>query len=100
MTPCRTSGRSRCGSMLCSGGPEAAGRRPRPLRKSLGGAMTEIQRSLAEEVAEDLADGIITRREAIRRLGLLGLTGAAATGLLTTLATTETAAAGSLTAPG
>jgi carboxymethylenebutenolidase len=46
--------------------------------------MTEIQRYLAEEVAEDLADGIISRREAVRRLGLLGVTGAAATGLLTT----------------
>jgi len=55
--------------------------------------MTEIQRYLAEEVAEDLADGIITRREAIRRLGLLGLTGAAATGLLTAFATGEAAAA-------
>ncbi|TDV57944.1 dienelactone hydrolase family protein [Actinophytocola oryzae] len=44
--------------------------------------MTEIQRYLAEEVAEDLADGIITRREAVRRLGLLGVTGAAASGLL------------------
>jgi carboxymethylenebutenolidase len=48
--------------------------------------MTEIQRYLAEEVAEDLADGIINRREAVRRLGLLGVTGAAATGLLTTFA--------------
>lgn len=46
--------------------------------------MTEIQQYLAEEVAEDLADGIINRREAVRRLGLLGVTGAAATGLLTT----------------
>jgi carboxymethylenebutenolidase len=44
--------------------------------------MTELQRYLAEEVAEDHADGIITRREAIRRLGLLGVTGAAATSLL------------------
>jgi carboxymethylenebutenolidase len=49
----------------------------------LGGSMTEIQRYLAEEVAEDLADGIINRREAVRRLGLMGVTGAAATGLLT-----------------
>jgi carboxymethylenebutenolidase len=48
--------------------------------------MTEIQRYLAEEVAEDLADGIINRREAVRRLGLLGVTGAAATGLLATFA--------------
>jgi carboxymethylenebutenolidase len=44
--------------------------------------MTEIQKYLAEEVAEDLADGIITRREAMRRLGLLGVTGAAASTLL------------------
>jgi carboxymethylenebutenolidase len=44
--------------------------------------MTELQRYLAEEVAEDHADGIITRREAIRRLGLLGVTGATATSLL------------------
>src|SRR5687767_2254704 len=44
--------------------------------------MTEVQRYLAEEVAEDHADGIITRREAMRRLGLLGVTGAAASALL------------------
>jgi carboxymethylenebutenolidase len=55
--------------------------------------MTEIQRYLAEEVAEDLADGIISRREALRRLGLLGLTGASATGLLAGLATAAPAAA-------
>jgi carboxymethylenebutenolidase len=54
--------------------------------------MMEIQRYLAEEVAEDHADGIITRREAIRRLGLLGVTGAAAAGLLATFATGEAAA--------
>jgi len=56
--------------------------------------MTDMQRYLAEEVAEDHADGIIGRREAIRRLGLMGVTGAAATGLLTTFAT-GAAAAGS-----
>ena len=56
--------------------------------------MTEMQRYLAEEVAEDLADGIISRREAIRRLGLLGVTGTAATGLLATFAAREAAAAG------
>ena len=54
--------------------------------------MTEIQQYLAEEVAEDLADGIINRREAIRRLGLLGFTGAAATGLLSAFAASEAAA--------
>lgn len=55
--------------------------------------MTEIQRYLAEEVAEDHADGIINRREAVRRLGLLGVTGAAASGLLATSATGTAAAA-------
>jgi carboxymethylenebutenolidase len=54
--------------------------------------MSELHRYLAEEVAEDLADGIIGRREAMRRLGLLGLTGAAATGLLSTFAAGEAAA--------
>ena len=44
--------------------------------------MTEIQRYLAEEVAEDHADGLVSRREALRRLGLLGLGGAAAASLL------------------
>ena len=44
--------------------------------------VTELQRYLAEEVAEDHADGLISRREALRRLGLLGLGGAAAASLL------------------
>ena len=44
--------------------------------------MTELQQYLAEEVAEDHADGIITRREAMRRLGLLGVSGAVASSLL------------------
>ena len=55
--------------------------------------MTELQKYLAEEVAEDLADGIITRREAMRRLGLLGVTGAAASGLLATFASRPAPAA-------
>jgi carboxymethylenebutenolidase len=55
--------------------------------------MTELQRYLAEEVAEDHADGIITRREAMRRLGLLGLTSAAATGLLSRFAAQDANAA-------
>jgi carboxymethylenebutenolidase len=54
--------------------------------------MTELQKYLAEEVAEDLADGIITRREAVRRLGLMGVTGAAASTLLTSFAGAAAAA--------
>jgi carboxymethylenebutenolidase len=49
--------------------------------------MTELQRYLAEEVAEDHADGIITRREAVQRLGLLGVSGAAAAAMLAAPAT-------------
>jgi carboxymethylenebutenolidase len=44
--------------------------------------MNAMQRYLAEEVGVDYADGIITRREALRRLGLLGVAGVAATTLL------------------
>lgn len=44
--------------------------------------MTELQRYLAEEVAEDHADGILTRREAMRRLALLGVGATAASALL------------------
>jgi carboxymethylenebutenolidase len=44
--------------------------------------VTELQRYLAEEVAEDHADGLIPRREALRRLGLLGLGAAASASLL------------------
>jgi carboxymethylenebutenolidase len=54
--------------------------------------VTELQRYLAEEVAEDHADGIITRREALRRLGLLGVGGAAASTLLTRFASDAAAA--------
>jgi carboxymethylenebutenolidase len=54
--------------------------------------MTELQRYLAEEIAEDHADGIITRREAMQRLGLLGVSGATATTMLA--AFTEQASAG------
>jgi carboxymethylenebutenolidase len=44
--------------------------------------MTTFERYLAEEIAVDHADGLIERREALRRLGLLGLSLAAASALL------------------
>lgn len=43
---------------------------------------TEHERYLAEEVAVDYADGLIDRREALRRLGLMGFQAVAATTLL------------------
>ncbi|MEV0380246.1 dienelactone hydrolase family protein [Nonomuraea sp. NPDC050643] len=55
--------------------------------------MTPIQRYLAEEVALDHVDGLIPRREALRRLALLGLGLPAATALLAACgAPSETAA--------
>src|SRR4029078_3131779 len=50
------------------------GRGQRLLRE---GRMTELERYLAEEIAEDHVDGIITRREAMRRLGVMGVTATA-----------------------
>ena len=44
--------------------------------------MNHIQRYLAEEIVEDYGDGFISRREALRRLGLMGVAAATATGLL------------------
>lgn len=55
--------------------------------------MTEIQKYLAEEVAEDLADGIITRREAMRRLGLMGLSATTASGRLASFTSAPAVAA-------
>ncbi len=53
--------------------------------------MTSLQRYLAEEIAVDHADGLMTRREALRRLGLLGLGAAAASALLTACAAEDRA---------
>lgn len=44
--------------------------------------MTPLQRYIAEEIATDHVDGLLSRREAMRRLALLGVGTAAATALL------------------
>ncbi len=44
--------------------------------------MNPLQRYIADEIATDHVDGLLTRREAMRRLSLLGLGSAAATALL------------------
>lgn len=44
--------------------------------------MNPLQRYITDEIAIDHVDGLLTRREAIRRLSLLGLSTAAATALL------------------
>lgn len=81
--------------ITCSPGPTQATR----IRLAL---VTPLQRYVAEEIATDHADGLIPRREALRRLGLLGLTASGAVALLAACAgnsddapseTTSTAAA-------
>ncbi len=55
---------------------------------------------LVDEVGEDYTDGLITRREALRRLGLLGVGAVTATSLLAACARdTETQPRASTTAP-
>ena len=52
--------------------------------RSGGGILTEVtplQRYIAEEIATDHVDGLLTRREALRRLALLGVGTAGATAL-------------------
>ena len=44
--------------------------------------MTPLQRYIAEEIATDHVDGLLSRREALRRLALLGLGTGAATALI------------------
>jgi len=44
--------------------------------------VTPLQRYIAEEIATDHVDGLVTRREAMRRLALLGMGDAAATALI------------------
>jgi carboxymethylenebutenolidase len=44
--------------------------------------MTDLQRYLVEEIAVDHADGLISRREALRRLALVGVSVSAASSLL------------------
>ncbi len=44
--------------------------------------MTSLQRYIAEEIATDHADGLLSRREALRRLALLGVGTAAAAALI------------------
>jgi carboxymethylenebutenolidase len=48
-----------------------------------------MKQYIADEIAYDHADGLVTRREAIRRLGLLGLSATAATSLLAACAADE-----------
>ncbi|BBY60826.1 dienelactone hydrolase family protein [Mycolicibacterium sarraceniae] len=57
--------------------------------------MTQLQRYIAEEIATDHVDGLLSRREAMRRLALLGMGAAAASSLIAACATDKPAPASS-----
>ncbi|BBX70086.1 dienelactone hydrolase family protein [Mycolicibacterium psychrotolerans] len=51
--------------------------------------MTPLQRYIAEEIATDHVDGLLSRREALRRLALLGVGAASASALIAACADTK-----------
>ena len=51
--------------------------------------MNPLQRYIADEIATDHVDGLLTRREAMRRLSLLGLGTVAAAALLAACSSAE-----------
>jgi carboxymethylenebutenolidase len=53
--------------------------------------VTPLQRYIAEEIATDHVDGLLSRREALRRLALLGVSTAAATALIAACSENKTA---------
>lgn len=61
--------------------------------------MTPLQRYIAEEIATDHVDGLLTRREALRRLALLGIGGTAASALLAACAQNRPAGQASTPTP-
>ena len=61
-------------------GPSPSYRQGGLYRQSEG--MTPLQRYLAEEIATDHVDGLLSRREALRRLALLGISTATASTLI------------------
>jgi carboxymethylenebutenolidase len=60
--------------------------------------VTPLQRYIAEEIATDHVDGLLSRREALRRLALLGIGTAAASALIAACAEEKPAAESPVTA--
>lgn len=61
--------------------------------------MTPLQRYIAEEIATDHVDGLLSRREAMRRLALLGVSATAATALIAACGNQKKSAETSTSAP-
>ena len=63
------------------------------------GEVTPLQRYIAEEIATDHVDGLLSRREALRRLSLLGIGAAAATSLIAACGQSQQSAPTSAASP-
>jgi carboxymethylenebutenolidase len=61
--------------------------------------MTKLKRYIAQEIAQDHVDGLMTRREALRRLALLGLGATAASALIAACSSDNPAITGPTTSP-
>lgn len=61
--------------------------------------MTPLQRYIAEEIATDHVDGLLSRREALRRLAMLGMGTAAASALIAACGTNKSGTTSPLSAP-
>jgi carboxymethylenebutenolidase len=61
--------------------------------------VTPLQRYIAEEIATDHVDGLLSRREALRRLALLGVSTATASALIAACATDKPTTASSSPSP-
>ncbi|MBO0853680.1 MAG: dienelactone hydrolase family protein [Nocardia sp.] len=59
--------------------------------------MTSLHQYIAEEIATDHAEGLVSRREAMRRLALLGVAAPAATALLAACSSSNTSGGGTST---
>jgi carboxymethylenebutenolidase len=62
--------------------------------------VSPLQRYIAEEIATDHVDGLLSRREALRRLALLGMTTAAATALIAACGENKTTSNAPVTSSG
>ncbi|HYZ67480.1 MAG TPA: dienelactone hydrolase family protein, partial [Mycobacterium sp.] len=62
--------------------------------------MSPLQRYIAEEIATDHVDGLLSRREALRRLALLGMSATAATALIAACGENKTTSNAPVTSSG
>lgn len=81
-TSSRTSKQSKQSEFTPAGNPAGVNSFPAEAIRRILAKVTPLQRYIAEEIATDHIDGLLSRREALRRLALLGIGTAAAGSLI------------------